>query len=66
MSARSCLRPTERKFVPLASDLTVPSQKVEVPPPPHASHFLAIAQSSSIAPTSVSFYASSSSSSCFR
>lgn len=50
----SCLRPTERKFVPLTSDLTVPSQKVEAPPPPHSPHFLAIAQNSSAMPTSVS------------
>lgn len=42
--------------MPLTSDLTVPSQKVEVPPPPRASHFLAIAQNSSVPPTSVSFF----------
>lgn len=36
--------------MPLTSDLTVPSQKVEAPPPPRSSHFLA-------APTSVSFSA---------
>lgn len=50
----SGLRPTERKFVPLTSDLTVPSQKLEAPPPAGSSHFLAIAPHSSATPTSVS------------
>ncbi|CAF93113.1 unnamed protein product, partial [Tetraodon nigroviridis] len=42
----------ERKFVPLMSDLTVPSRGAEGPPPPGSSYALAVAQSSSVAPTS--------------
>lgn len=53
----TCLRPTERKFVPLTSGVTVPSEEVEVAPPPGASGLLAIAHNSGATPTSVSFFA---------